>query len=284
MIINIIGAGKLGKTLAHLWARTDSYQIGGVITTHPEHTKAAIDFIGQGSICHQLKDLPKADLTLIATPDDKIATVCQNLYQEQELPKHHIVFHCSGSLTRHILAHPERKDVLTATIHPIKSFMQPELAVNQFTPTLCALESPPRAESILSHLFQSIGCQIYNITSDKKALYHAGCVFASNYLIAVAHHAFCCFLNSGLEAREAKQFTQTLLSSSLSNLHYADEIKEALTGPLQRGDIDTLSKHLDALNNTDQKLIYQELGKTLIQLTNHHPEFQQILRNLLETT
>ena len=151
-------------------------------------------------------------------------------------------------------------------------------------PTPCAIECDAEANFPLTQLFATIGYQAHHITSEKKALYHAGCVFASNYLVAIAHQAESCFVQSGLEPSMAKAFTQTLLQSSLHNILLAPELKSALTGPIQRGDTATLIRHLDILSDTQQKEIYQQLGQSLIELTLHDPKVKDALFNILKKT
>lgn len=282
LTINIVGAGKLGKTLAYLWASTQKYRIGGIVTTDINNTKTVVNWIGQGTPCSAIKHLPPAEMTLIATPDDYITNLAQELYQHANLPSQHIIFHCSGSLNHHILKHPYRPDILTGSVHPLKSFMDPIHCPPLPHPTLCALECDEGAKDLLSELFQAIHYQVYPITSEKKALYHAGCVFASNYLVAIAHQAHNCFVESGLDINISKQFTETLLTSSLQNIHTASDITDALTGPVQRGDTTTLLKHLDVLSNTKQKVVYKQLAQTLVELTHHHPELKHTLLNILE--
>jgi predicted short-subunit dehydrogenase-like oxidoreductase (DUF2520 family) len=280
--INIIGAGKLGKTLAYLWAKTSHYQIGGVLNSHYDSGLSAIEFIGQGNACQNYQDLPIADITLISVPDDQIALICQTLYQEYSLPKNHLVFHCAGVLNSHILKHPTREDILVGSAHPLKSFHAPETLISSYTETLCAVEGNLDAQELLIQLFNSIQSNVFKVNASQKALYHAGCVFASNYLISIAHQAINCLEASGITPDKAKQCITQLMSGTLTNIKSAELLQQALTGPLQRGDIQTINQHLHAFTSEDQKKLYQQLGLSLIELTEHETQTKLNLVKLLE--
>ncbi len=71
MIINIIGAGKLGATLGYLFSKVSSVKIGAIYNTSSKSSEKAIKFIGQGTYYSDIALIPPADLTLISTPDDK---------------------------------------------------------------------------------------------------------------------------------------------------------------------------------------------------------------------
>ena len=280
--INIIGAGKLGKTLAYLWAKTSHYQIGGIINHHDDSAINAIEFIGQGHACRRYQDLPDADITLISVPDDQIAFACKTLYKEYALPQNHLVFHCAGVLNSQILVHPTREDILVGSAHPLKSFHEPKTLISSYAETLCAIEGKPNAQEMLIPLFNSIQSNVFTVNASQKALYHAGCVFASNYLISIAHHAISCLEASGITPDKAKQCITQLMSGTLSNIQNSDFLHQALTGPLQRGDLQTINQHLHAFTSEEQKKLYQQLGLSLIGLTKHETQTKQNLVKLLE--
>ena len=280
LLINIIGAGQLGKTLGHLLAKQSSAQIGAICNTSAQSTANAIQFIGQGSYCPEISQLPEADLTFIITPDRMIEPTCVELCQNKSLKPGHIVLHCSGLLTSEILSSATTRGCYVASVHPMGSFANPELSVKQFPGTYCAIEGDDEAVLIVQALFSAIGSKIYTIDKEKKALYHAAGVFASNYLTIIAEQARLCLEAAGFDDPFAMELITQIMRSTVANLENTCSPQLALTGPLQRGDIATLAQHLQSLPSEDLKRLYSQLGKGAITLTTHSAEKKE---KILET-
>ena len=191
------------------------------------------------------------------------------------------VFHCSGSLSSDILGAVERQGAYTASVHPIHSFADPSRSISNFQNTFCAIEGHTNAIEILTKLFTAIGGNVFNITKDKKKLYHAGGVVASNYLVTLSFLAMQCYKEAGVSEETAKQIVNSLMSGTLNNLQY-NAHNAALTGPIQRGDINTVSGHMYAFQaNQNMALLYSLMGKQTIQLTDHTPEKRKQLEEAL---
>lgn len=264
LTINIIGAGKLGQVLGRLWTQTTNYSISAVLNQTLLSSQAAVDFIGQGQTVSSFAELPPADLSLIAVPDEKIASITQQFYQAYDCPKHHLVFHCAGALEAEILKHPRRTDILYAAAHPIYSFHPTTASSRQFAGSLCGIEASPAAKLILEPLFTSIGAKTFTLKPN-KALYHAGCVFASNYLLSLADQAMACFQAVDMTQTESHACVYQLMQQTLDNLKHHTHPLEALTGPIQRGDQSTIQKHVLALPTITQQQLYQAHGLALSQ-------------------
>jgi len=280
MRINIIGAGKLGKTLGRLWAQSGHYQITAVVNQSLASSQIAVDFIGQGQALASVATLPAADITLIAVNDAHIASVCQALYAHDRCPPQHLVMHCAGALTAEVLTHPQGSDINIAAVHPIYSF-NPYL--NPLTKLNCqvAIEADPKTFLRVSALFTNIGAEPFALSAKNKSLYHAGCVIASNYLNLLAEEAFTCLRKANLNEEQAKKSVLQLMQNTLDNIQPAAHPLQTLTGPLQRGDISTIEQHLRALKEIDQQFIYQTLGSALLKKLDHPRSISQKLEELL---
>lgn len=281
--VNIIGAGHLGKTIGFLLARQHAaVKINAIYNTSEMSAKEAIEFIGSGVYCPSIQELPPADLNIIATPDDFIQEVCEALSKNNHLKPGSIVMHCSGSLSSEVLSSVSEKGCFVASVHPMRSFAKPELSVEQYQGTYCAIEGDERAVHLLKALFEKIGSITYEIDRTKKASYHAAGVFASNYLVTLAQQAQTCLNEAGVEREMAMQIITNLMKGSLANLERTLSPTQSLTGPIQRGDTSTIKKHMDALLNPEQKKLYSSLGKATLQLTRHSVEQQKRIAAALE--
>lgn len=256
--INIIGTGRLGKTLMRL-----IHPLENVTLQTNEHSP------------RDLSQLPSADLHFITVPDDKIAAVAAELCQHQHDTT---LVHCSGSLPAKILNPDNRTDIETVSVHPAKSFTDPEQAAADFPGTLCTIEGDSKAVALVSELFTTLGARLYPINAQDKAAYHAANCIAANYLVTLADAACQQFVAAGLDPAIGKAMTEQLMQSVLDNLKNEVNCADALTGPIARGDIDTINNHLLALKPTLQDL-YQQLAKQTLTLVDLDLDTTEVIKN-----
>lgn len=282
--INFIGCGKLGKTIAKLIKIKGLGEISGIVNSTKQSAIDSTIFIGAGIPCSTLDDLPPADITFITTRDDIIEEIALKLHNTGKIKAGSIILHCSGSLTSDVLSATKNSNASVSSIHPIKSFANPEQAVNTFDGTYCAVEGDQSAMTIAINLFEKLGGIIVPIKKEKKKIYHAGGVIANNYLVTLHHHATACYMNTGIEEATAKKIVRMLMNDALNNLQTLNHTK-ALTGPIQRGDIKTISNHIEALSaeNTLQytKDLYKSIGEKTVELTTHDDDIKRALAKTL---
>ena len=171
-----------------------------------------------------------------------------------------------------------------ASIHPIKSFANPSKTIETFNGTYCSIEGDEKAIFILTSLFQKIGAIIFPIKKENKSLYHAGGVIANNYLITLHYQAMQCYIKAGVDQDIAKKIVSQLMKDALDNVNNSPH-HQALTGPIQRGDMKTVSKHINSLKqdilSPELKDIYLSLGRGTLPFTNHELSIKNKLKNLL---
>ena len=279
--INIIGAGKVGKTLGKLCVQHRLANILGVYNKKQGHAENAIAFMGQGTAVPSLTALPIADITFITTPDDVIQEQSDTLARIEDIFLGRVFVHCSGVQTSDIFSAVKAKGAWVASVHPMRSFANPSLSVENYPGTYCAIEGDPEAINVIEPLFQAMGAITYTIEKEKKSLYHAAGVFASNYLVTLSEQAALCLKEAGVEQSMARNIIISLMKSSLTNLEASASPSLALTGPIQRGDITTLQSHLSSLFMKEQRALYASLGKATVALTSHNAEMKAELEALL---
>lgn len=279
--LNIIGAGHCGKALGLLLKNTQKVYVQGVCNQHLQSTKEAIDFLGGGKAFVEIADLPPADLTLIACPDDAIEKCAKTLSSSQFLNTAGIVFHCSGSKTSDSLEKLKRLGCLVASIHPLMGFADSLSSVASFAGCYCGLEGDSHACAILEALFFDMGAHVFILNKTHKQLYHAGAVCASNYLVTLAKSAQSLMIDAGIEHEKAKNIIISLMSYSLENIKNHDTIEKALTGPIKRADLKTLKAHLGVLPEESMQNLYRTLGLETIKLTNLETDIKAQIINIL---
>lgn len=282
MTINFIGAGKLGKTLAKLIYLNKAGSIQGICNSSFESAVSAVDFIGAGTAYHSISDLPTADLTFITTPDALIKSTCDSLTNSKQLKPASLIIHCSGSLSSEILAAVKSNGCNIASVHPMRSFAEAEISIGEYHGTFCAFEGDAAAFQIISDLFTKIGSFVYSIESNKKDLYHAAGVFASNYLLSLFQKSLYCLKQAGVDNNIAIDIIQNLMQGTLNNLQNTRSSKQALTGPIKRGDISTIAKHLTALADPALIELYKQLGLATLEIAALPKETEQEIRKIFK--
>ena len=286
--LNFIGCGQLGKTLGSLWHESNIIFVNDVLTRSISSAKAAVNIMGAGVPIEDMSAMSSADFFLIASSDDDIKHCSQHLAKSGLINKGDVVFHCSGAQTSDLLQSCRSAGASVASIHPIKSFADIELAKSSFAGTYCGAEGDKAALSLLTPLFTRIGANILPISKENKTLYHAASVIASNYLVTLQEISINAFAQAGIDRQAAMQVLKPIVTGTVDNI-FQHGTTAALTGPIARGDQQVVASQLKAMENWDEDLatIYRLLGKYSVPLAEaqEHSRQENItrLKQLFET-
>ena len=276
--IHFIGAGKLGKSLAKDVIDFKLATIISICNSSKVSSQQAIDSLHKDIRYYPIKALPNADIIFITTPDSLIAQCVAQLCQNPNLQKGTMVIHCSGVLNMDVLSPLKKKGCLIGAIHPIRSFSkacQPSL-VGAYT----GIEGENEAITTIQKLLAPLNLQWLHIDSRHKATYHSASVFAANYLISTLHQAQKSYQEAGIDDEKALQVCVDLAQSVLNNIKQSNSLKKSLTGPLARGDINTIKQHLSPMS-PNTKALYQALANNLLKLCEHPPHTEKALSEIL---
>lgn len=262
--LNIIGCGRVGKTLARLWTQQAVFAVQDVLNRTSESAQHAVSFIDAGRAVGHYADLRAADVYMIATADDRIAQCCEALANSGRLTPHSVVFHCSGALPSTILQAAVQCGAAVASIHPIRSFADPEQAMNEFAGTWCGVEGDPQALDLLIAAFSAIGAHIAPIHAHNKIIYHSAAVFACNYLATLLDVAVQAYGKAGVPQDVALNMMESLVRGTIDNVFRLGPA-DALTGPIARGDMATAEKKAQAVAAWDKE--YGKLYEQFMSLT-----------------
>lgn len=246
--LSIIGAGNLGQTLAKLWLDAGVFSMGAVLNSTYQSGQKAVEFIGAGRVALDFHDLRKTDVWLIATPDDLIASSCTLLANSRVLKEGDLVFHTSGAHTSGNLGPAWASRAITASLHPIKSFVSPQSSVESFAGTYCTFEGSKEALDIIQPAVEAIGGVLLEVRAENKPLYHAGTSILCNYLCALIDSGLTALDRSGIEKEVAIKAVTPILRETMENVLNLGGA-EALTGPIARGDIETVRKQTNAISS-----------------------------------
>jgi predicted short-subunit dehydrogenase-like oxidoreductase (DUF2520 family) len=145
--------------------------------------------------------------------------------------------------------------------------------LDRFTGTFCCCEGDAIALKVLDAAFSGIGGRSLVIDAASKIVYHAGAVFASNYIVTLLEAALQAFVAAGLPRAAALELMRPLVRGSVDNV-FALGPAQALTGPVARGDIDLVKKQYAGLAAHDPELggLYRELALATARLAGRELE------------
>lgn len=247
--LSIVGAGHVGRALGRLWHDAGVFDVVGVLARSPPSAQRGAAFIGAGVPVATAEDLPEADVYMLAVTDDQIVPACTALAASRPLDGA-IVFHCSGALPSGTLEGARLAGALIASLHPIRSFADPEAVVAAFAGTFCGIEGDAGALAVLLPTLEAIGGRPVPIDPAAKTVYHAAAVFASNYLVTVLDAALRAYQAAGIPEDVARELAHPLAQESLSNV-FRLGAAQALSGPIARGDFATVARQQAAVSAWD---------------------------------
>lgn len=265
--LNIIGPGRVGRTLGLLLQRAQQCVVQDVLSAEIATAEAALAVIGAGHAVRTMGELRPADLWLLTPPDAAIAPVAAALAATGRVRPGDIVIHCSGAQPSTILAPLAVIGARVASVHPMKSFADPAVAADTFAGTYCAAEGDAAALQVLNPLFEQLGAHVVVIDPAAKTLYHAASVLVCNGLTALMEAGLRTYESAGLERAIAQPMMEPLVRETLDNVFRLGTAR-ALTGPVARGDAVVLERQLAALTAFDGRIAgaYRALNRLALEL------------------
>ncbi|MCW5520482.1 DUF2520 domain-containing protein [Aureitalea sp. L0-47] len=241
----VLGFGNVGKHLCLALEQSDAAQLVQIYNRSESEVPESLQKV---EFIHELGDLTRADLYLIALPDDAIKSF------SDKLKKHNsVVAHTSGSKSLEALKKHDRAGVF----YPLQTFSS-ERTMDLRTVPICIEAKHPEDEAMLVQLAESISEKVKVISSEERKKLHLAAVFASNFPNHLYHMAS--------EILGEHQLDFDLLKPLIAET--ADKIQslppvDAQTGPARRGDENTIENHLHLLTNSRFREIYELLTHSI---------------------
>ncbi|HEY6475495.1 MAG TPA: Rossmann-like and DUF2520 domain-containing protein, partial [Polyangia bacterium] len=264
----IMGAGIVGTALAARLVRS-GVPVTGLHGRQVELTDAARAISGVVGSTGDIPDiLSESDAVIISVRDERVPEVAERLAKEGRLRREQILLHTSG-------ANPARTILKAAlpyvravgTLHPLVSFADARVAVEGLREVAFGIEGDEPARALAKRIVRALGARAVFLEAENLTLYHAGAVMASNYVVALADTAQSLLIKAGVPADQALPVLIPLLASVVQNLSQVG-LPGALTGPVERGDVTSVERHLMTLATRAPELIelYRLVGRDVLRL------------------
>jgi predicted short-subunit dehydrogenase-like oxidoreductase (DUF2520 family) len=282
--VSIIGTGRLGTTLAVALAN-GGYSIRSLVARTAQSARKAarlLDADVQVLPARQLRTLVSADIFLITVPDDQIPRVADELSNVRfnADQKKMTALHTSGALSSDVLAPLREKGWHTGSIHPLLSVSGS--GDESLRGAFWGVEGDRVALRVGKEIVRNLEGKSFSIRAADKPLYHAAAVMVSGNVVALFDVALEMLAECGLDRKTAHEILLPLIASTVRSLETKTP-EASLTGTFSRGDVETVKRHLAALQ--DKKLadaldLYRLLGQRSLKLTKEHPQITQILESV----
>ena len=255
--LGFIGAGTVGTALAVRLSGKGYRMIA--VSSRSQTSARKLARVVSG--CHAFNSnqdvADAAEFIFITTPDDAIASVASEI----QWHRGQSVVHCSGALSTDILESAKKLGAQVGAFHPLQTFASVKQAIENIPGSTFAVEAEESLLSILKDMATTLDGHWIELKANDKVVYHAAAVIACNYLVTLVKLATNLLQSFNIPQSQATQALLPLIRGTIHNIDTVG-IPQCLTGPIARGDIETIKKHLDALQKVAPALLstYQELG------------------------
>lgn len=249
----IVGAGIVGRALGKA-LREAGLPVAAVVSRSAARARSAVRFIGEGVATTDPAKAGLGNLIMLATIDRVLAQSAERVAAAARLQRGTIAFHCSGAFPGATIGALQAAGAAVGSLHPLQTFASPEEALVLLPGSSFAIEGDRRAVPTLKALARAVGGRPVLIEAEDKAIYHAAAAVTSNCVVAIAHLGST--MLGAVPSFSADPFTplRSLLRGTLRNLERLGPAA-ALTGPIVRGDVETVQAHVDALARADVRLL-----------------------------
>jgi predicted short-subunit dehydrogenase-like oxidoreductase (DUF2520 family) len=254
--LGFIGAGTVGTALSVRLSGL-GYPVVAVSSRRRTSAQKLAQVVKGCRVLNSQGVADNAELIFITTPDDAIAQVASEVKWR---PGQGVV-HCSGADSTDILKPAKQAGAQVGVFHPLQTFASVKQAMENIPGSTFALEAEEPLLKTLKEMATALGGHWVELKAGDKVAYHAAAVIACNYLVTLLKLATDLWQTFDVPPQKATKALLPLLRGTIHNVETVG-IPQCLTGPIARGDVGTIKKHLDALERATPHLVaaYRELG------------------------
>ncbi len=261
--LHVFGCGRAARAVARRLLDTGLVQPGLIVNRSLESARQAVGFLGGGKAVRRLDEQIAGGWLMLGLPDGVLAERSDRFEWLRGLAPG-LVFHLSGSVEAAAL-----KDLGApfAAVHPVRAFADPASAAARFAGTWCVAEGDPVALKNLQPVFEAAGARWLPFAARDKASWHAATVAASNFLVTIQDLARELAEGAGLPGAQAAEVLCDLQQGTLDTLRERSP-RQALTGPIERGDEPACRRLVDAAAGLDAERarLFAQLGQATLSL------------------
>lgn len=278
--IGFIGAGRVGTSLGRYFA-DNGLIISGYFSRSCSSAEESAEFTGSTPFSDVSELLSVSDTIFITAPDSAVTDVYLQLRNAVISGK--MLCHCSGSLSAEE-AFPDiaLSGACGCSVHPLFPVSSRFDSFRELGNAFFCIEGDAQCSEMWRELLSSFGNKVRIISGEHKKKYHAACAVSSNLVCALAAESIGLLEQCGFSRTEALEALRPLAFSNLEHI-FSCGPTAALTGPAERGDVNTVRKHIGCLSSDTDRSMYKAVTLKLLetaQLKNPDRDYSE-LRALL---
>ncbi|MCX5853901.1 MAG: DUF2520 domain-containing protein [Deltaproteobacteria bacterium] len=252
--VAILGLGKVGTACGYL-LKAAGYPVVAVASRSQTSLNQGIAYTGGEPFTRFSEAAMRAECIFITTSDDAIMSICEEISKKGCLRPGKKVIHMSGAGGLDLLEAARTSGANVASIHPLQSFADVEAAIRNIPGSTFGITAQEEIRNWSIRIVRDMGGNPFFVSEEDKPLYHTAACMASNYLTTLIHTVEQIYQSLGLSHDEAIHAFWPLIRGTLRNIEQKGTAS-ALTGPVARGDMSTIRKHMEALH--DKLPVYLE--------------------------
>ena len=211
---------------------------------------------------------PGTNAVFLSVPDDAIHETAQRLAALGTAPPGCAAFHLSGAMSTEALAPLHERGYSVGSMHPLQTLSNPVTGADLLPGSFFSIAGEPRARATAQHLLSALGSPWLEVPATQRPLYDAAAVLASSFMTVLLETARSMLVRAGVPADEAGPALRPLVLGALESLGTAEGQRQ-VTGPLARGDLETVRLHLRTLEPRERAL-YAALGAAALESHDAH--------------
>ena len=259
----IVGAGQVGKGLFRAFRAADVEVVG----LHSRRPTALATSSG-----HLPAAIADANAVIVAVRDDQLDGALGEVVDattasgRRRIASGTVIVHTSGGAEPELLSRLGDMGLSGGTFHPLVPFANAERAPELLRKGWIGIDGDDPARATSRRLAGHLGARTLDIPAGMKPIYHAAAVISSNFPVVLEAVASRLMTDVGIPERSAEQAVHSLIEAAISNTAGA-RAEDVLTGPVVRGDADTVHRHLQALrHDPDARALYRRLSFAALEI------------------
>lgn len=261
MKFGFIGAGKVGFSLGKYLA-DNNQTVVGYYSEFKEDAIEAAEFTGSTNYS-QLKLLVEDSDVLFLTVTDVMIETVWNQIKETNLSGK-IICHTSGALSSEVFSDISRRGGFGFSIHPLFAVSDKYHSYKELSGSYFTIEGSKEKIEDMKTLFESFGNHVCVISKKDKVKYHGAAAIASNLVVGLIGLSEQLLVECGFDKESAHNALSPIIKGNIEHV-ISDGCEKALTGPIERNDIETVKKHLAVLDG-NHNIAYQAVSRQILEI------------------